>query len=203
LPKKENNDIDFIHLFEKSHEFLSLDNQKIIIDNTNIINLLINNIIQFKEEKYLVKAEFFLQFILYKLDLIELNDNIFDWIENNLFKKCDKCKKYSRHSFICLICGKKLCNIPHVCDAIREHSTKCSGENNIFIENQDMRLSCLKPLYVKFENNINKIMGFKKFYCLYTDDSGAGPNREISNNLKLNKENLKLALKNYVCFDFR
>ena len=203
LPKKENNDIDFIHLFEKSHEFLSLDNQKIMIDNTNIINLLINNIIKFKEEKYLMKAELFLQFILYKLDLIELNDNIFDWIENNLFKKCDKCKNYSRHSVICLICGKKLCNIPQACDAIREHSVKCSGENNIFIENQDMRLSCLKPFYVKIENNIGKIIGFKKFYCLYTDDSGAGPNREISNNLKLNKENLKLALKNYVCFDFR
>ena len=203
LPKKENNDINFIHLFEKSHEFLSLDNQKAIIDNNNIINLLINNIIQFTEEKYLVNAELFLQFILYKLDLIELNDNIFDWIEKNLFKKCDKCKKYSRHSVICLICGKKLCNIPQVCDAIREHSMKCSGEYNIFIENQDMRLSCLKTLYVKIENNIGKIIGFKKFYCLYTDDSVAGPNREISNNLKLNKENLKLTLKNYICFDFR
>ena len=203
LPKNENNNIILNKLIAKSHELLSLDNFKISLYNNNIIQLLINNILKLKEEKYLMKADLFSQFILYKFELIELNDNIFDWIEKNLFKRCYKCKKYSRHSVICLICGKKLCNIPQICNALREHSFSCSGEDIIFIENQDMRLSCLKPLYVKRENNIEKIIGFKKFYFLYTDDSGVGPNREISNNFKLNKENLKLTLKNFICSDFR
>ena len=34
-----------------------------------------------KENKYLLNAEFFYQFILYKFDFVELENNIFDFIE--------------------------------------------------------------------------------------------------------------------------
>ena len=208
LPKNKNNEFSFINLFEKIDELIFLNNSHInknmiILNNNNIIDLMIKNILNLKEEIYLMKSELFSQFILYKFELIELDDKIFDWIEKNLFKKCDYCYNFSRHSLICLVCGKKFCNDPHTCYYIIEHSLKCMGNSNIFIGNQDMSLSCLKPFYFKFDNEVRNIIGYKEFDYLYTDDSGSGPGKEISNKYKLNRKKLKLLLKNFICNDFR
>ena len=208
LPKDENNEINIISFLNILPEFLSSDNlcifqDKYILNSDNIIKLLINNICELKEEKYLMKPELFSQFLLYKFELIQLDKNIFDWIEKNLFKKCEKCNGYSRHSVICLICGQKLCNVQHICDSIGEHSIKCIGITNIFIDNQDMRLSCLKPLYFRAPDHFHRIIGYKKFDYLYTNKYGVGPGREISIEYNLNKEKYKLTLQNYICLDFR
>ena len=192
LSKDVNNDIKSSDIFEKVKEFIILDKSLlnkdcIILDSNLIINALINNIIKTKEEKYLVNAEFIYQFILYKFELIELEYNIFDFIEKNLFQKCHMCNKLKKKNFLCLICGNKICQ-----DEIISHSLKCTFADIIYINLQSMTILC----FYDFQN-------FKVMHSLYTNEFNAGPNSNfISNEYNLNKENYKLALKNFICLNF-
>ena len=194
LDKNENNEIIFISIFEKGPEILATDKSFvtqdcIISDPYKIINSLINNLIKENNEKCLIQAEILSQFILYRFELIELDNNIFDFYEKYIFSKCVFCGNISNESYICLLCGKKMCHIRNVCDEISNH--QCMSRNCMFI---DMK----NTICYYFKDS----MFIKGFYHLYTSDSGAAPHDLISNEYKLNKEKYDLALKNYLCFNF-
>ena len=192
LTKDSNNEINIIDILEKLPKILMVDNSYIIknciiIDYKYIFNLLINNLIKIKEEKYLINAEFFYQFILYKFELIELENNVFDFIEKNLFKSCCICKKNKKESMLCLICGNKMC-----IEEILSHVFKCTLSDIINIDLMSMKLL-----------SFYDYKEIKLFYPLYTNEYNEGPNSTfITNEYNLNKEKIKLALRSFVSNDF-
>ena len=128
-----------------------------------------------------------------------MDNNIFDFILKNLEKNCIICNKIEKNSFICLICGEKICDkfssrkrdldtISHI-----KHIYECCVDSCIYME-----LNSSKLYYIDLREDIKL-----KLYPLYVDQTGAGPeNREITKEFNLSKEKLKLTLLNYVCNDF-
>ena len=205
---KNENEINFIDLLEKSTKIFSSDSslitQNCMISGFGpILNSLINNLKKQKEEKYLMDAELFSQFILYKYEPVKLDENLFDFIEKNIFKKCDICNK-STSSMICLTCGKKFCFYQREC--IIQHFDKCMREINISICNQSFHFIGIKNIYVKNNDNNNntlkKSVGRKKFIPLYTNKFGEETGVHILNEFTLNKENLEKAIKDFICFNY-
>ena len=189
--KNENNEINYTKIFEiisnKLNSSSSTIKDCIIPDSDKIVTLLINNLVKLKEEKYIMNERFFYQFNLYKFDLIKLEDNIFDFIEKYLFKKCYACSTYKKLNYVCLICGNKMCQ-----DEIIEHIFKCTLSDIIFIEMKTMKL-----IY------FHHFKSFRLSYTLYTNEFGGGPSDNfISKEFILNKENYKYILRNYICLDF-
>ena len=192
LPKDINNEINIIDIFEKVKTFIIsndsfLNKDCVIIDSNIIFNSLINNILKIKEEKYLVNAEFLYQFILYKFELIDLEYNIFDFIEKNLFQNCHMCNKLKKKNYLCLICGNKICQ-----EEIISHSLKCTFTDILYINLKSMTILC----FYDFQN-------FKVMDSLYTNEFDVGPDLNfISNEYILNKEKHNLILKNFVSLTF-
>ena len=200
-------EINFIDLLEKSIKILSSDNSFltqdcVISDYSSVLNLLINNIKNKKEEKYLMNAEFFSQFILYKFELTKnLDENLFDWIEKNIFKKCVECNKESFKNFICLFCGEKICNNK---ECLFKHINSCMKDLNMFIDAQTMRLYCVKKFYIIYDKDlIEEKIVFKTFYPLYTNSNGDCPDMKIFNEFKLNNEKINTAVRDFLCFNFK
>ena len=191
--KNEDNEINFVELLEKISQSLAENSfiikEYIILDSYKIINLLINNLINLKEEKYLMKAELFSQFRIYKFKLIKLEKNIYDFIEKHLFEKCENCTKVENSCFICLICGSKICHNGN-CKKIASHKFRCIGNYSFMIEFKTTRLYCLSNIYLK------------KFHFLYSDKSGNGPKQNISKYYYLDKEKYKSALRDYICLQY-
>ena len=192
LTNNINNEINIIDIFDKLPNIIMSDNlfivkDCIIFDTNKIIDLLINNAKNIKEEKYLLNPEFFYQFILYKFDFIEFEDNLFDFIEKSLFEKCDICKQLKKKTCLCLICGKKVCT-----EDITHHTFKCTLSDNVFFDLQSMIL-------FGFYN----FGFFKIFDFIYTKEFNEVPNSNyITNEFNLNKEKVQLALKNYISRNF-
>ena len=192
LPKNNNKEINIIDIFEILPKFIISDNSfndkdYIIFDANNIVELLINNVVKEKEEKYLINPEFLYQFILYKFDFMEFEDNIFDFIEKSLLEKCDICNQLKRDTFLCLICGNKVC-----VEEIMHHTVKCTLSDNVFLDVQSMILFA----YYNFG-------AFKIFDPIYTKEFNESPNSNyITNEYNLNEEKLQLALKNYISRNF-
>ena len=192
LPKDKNNEINIIDIFEKLPNFIMtensfIDKEYIIFDTNKIFDKLINNFKKEKEEKYLLNPEFFYQFILYKFDFIELEGNLFEFIERSLFEKCDVCKQMKKKTCLCLICGKKVCT-----EEIMHHTISCTLSDNIYFDLQSM------VLFAHYNFRF-----FKVFDSIYTKDFNEAPNSNyITNEYNLNEEKVQLALKNYISRNF-
>ena len=192
LPKDKDNEINVIDIFEKLPNLILTENpliakDYIIFDTNKIFDLLINNIKKQKEEKYLMNPEFFYQFILYKFNFIDLEDNLFEFIERSLFEKCSICHQIKKKTCVCLICGKKVCT-----DEIMHHTIRCTLSDNVYFDLQSMILFS----YYNFGY-------FKIFDPIYTKEFNEAPNsNQITNEYNLNKEKVQLALKNYISRNF-
>ena len=193
LSKNTNNEITFTDLFEKIPKLFNSDNNNIIYDSNKLFDILIDNLKkQIKNEQRLVKPEIIAQFIPFEFKLISLDNNMFDWIEKCLFKKCSTCLNYSKYYYICLICGEKVCNT-NSCNKISRHIEECGGGSGIFIY-----ISNAKITLVKLNKNKNEL------YPLYVNDSGVGPSGyQMENDYYLSQEKYNLALKNYISNDFQ
>ena len=124
-------------------------------------------------------------------NFIHLDDNLFDWIEKIIDKKCIFCSEIIYYYYICLICGKRMCHIIK-CDKYNEHSKNCCGEASIVIRIDNMKA---------YITSSNKYM--KELFPLYVNEYGVGPfDILIGNEFKLSHEKVKLAIKTYVCNDF-
>ena len=159
-----------------------------IFESNKVFKSIFGNIKKYYTEKEIMSKELIIQFSPIKFGFTYLDKNIFNWVERNIEKKCDVCNVISKYSFVCLICGKRVCKKGH----ILEHVKKCGGSYCIFIDMDNMRL---------FFYSMNFIS--KKLFPLYVNDSGNGPDGyEIGNEFNLSKEKLNLAIKGYVCNDF-
>ena len=69
---------------------------------------------------------------------MELEDNIFDFIEKSLFEKCDICNKFKRDTFLCLICVNKVC-----VEEIMHHTAKYTLNDNVFFRCTIYDIICL------------------------------------------------------------
>ena len=121
-----------------------------------------------------------------------MDNNIFDWFERNLEKKCVVCNKLIKYSVICLICGNKVCHSKYINYHISTHTKNCCGEYGLFLDMESMKL-ILWNIYT------NK----KVLFPIYVNKTGNGPEGyETSNEFNLSQEKLKLAINNYACYDF-
>ena len=155
-----------------------------------IFDLLISNIKKSQLSEYLTK-ELIINFSPIIFEFIHLDDNLFDWIEKIIDKKCIFCSKIVNDYLICLICEKRIC-YTKICNKYYEHVKNCCGDTCIFIRMNNMKA------YI-FTSNKN----IKTWLPLYVNENGVGPSGIIiGNEYKLSQEQIKIAIKNYACNDF-
>ena len=199
LLKNDKNEIIFSDLFIKIPEILSKSdyyNKDFLIDYDKVFNSMINQMKNNKSETpKLVKPDFIIQFIPYEFKLISLDNQIFDFFEKYIFKKCVICNNESKYYFICLICGQKICATIS-CNSVHLHVKNCCGKMGLFIYITDMKLH--------FVNSINSENNKKILFPLYVNESGVGPNlTNKGRDFKLSKENYETALKEFISLDVK
>ena len=195
LLHKDINEINFLDVFVylpkifNSNDILFKEYKNNFCDMFYII---IKNI-KFENEvrKECLTKELIINFNPIKLSFIEFDNKIFDWIENNLQKKCKICNKHSKYSYICLICGNKVCHI-NTCNQFAKHAELCNGNNSIFLDMDDMKICIsVQMRYMQY------------FFPLYLNKNGIGPSGyETENKYFLSQENLKIAIKNFISYDY-
>ncbi len=195
LSKNDKNEIIFSDLFNKIPEQLSkydYYNKNMFINFDELMNMMINKINEIKVEKSIIKPEFIIQFNPYEFKLISLDNQIFDFFEKYIMKKCIICNKNNIYYFICLICGEKICSL-NICSQYDEHVKSCGGERGVFVYINDMKLY-----------HINYRKELKKSLPLFVNEFGDGPSEtNKGREFILSKENYNKALKDFVSFDIK
>ena len=189
------NEINFLDIFLylpkifNSNDFLFKEYKNNLGD---LFNTIIKNI-KFENDapKESLTKELIINFNPIIFNFIEFDNKIFDWIENNLTKKCKMCSKHSKYSYICLICGNKVCHT-NSCNQFAKHAELCNGNNSIFLDMDDMKICIsIQMRYMQY------------FFPLYLNKNGIGPSGyEMENIYTLSEENLKFAIKNFISYDF-
>ena len=170
-----------------------------ILSFNNILNSIIENVKKYNNSntdiKYDITQELLIQFSPVKFNFIHLDNNIFDLIEKTIGKKCIICKKTPKQSFLCLLCGEKICYTGQIAIRIEEaiaHSRKCAGNYCLIIDMENMRI-----YYMDAKEKVLKL------YPIYVNKMGIGPKGDyISNEFNLSHEKLKLLKKVYISKDF-
>ena len=158
----------------------------------NVVNSLFSNVIKFNKEQSITNLELIIQFAPIKFGFTYLDNNIFDWIERNLGKECDICHKLSKYSFICLICGNKVCHQRTRIFDITLHTKKCGGKYCLFVDMDNMKV------YIWSNNQQSQ-----KLSSIYVNKAGVGPRGvQIENGFNLSHEKVSTIMKNYACIDF-
>ena len=195
--KNNKNEIIFNNIIEVFPKIV--DNLKEIFDDElvkdynyeKIYNQIMSNIKNNKNEKYLIPKELIVHFSPIKFNFTHLDNNIFDFIETNLEKKCIECSQVSRYFYICLVCGNKVCHTTN-CNGYSLHTLKCTGKYCIFVDMENTTISISK-------NNAT----IKQYTSLYNNEEGIGPRKKkIGREFYLNKEKEKIFFRNFVCYDF-
>ena len=193
--KNEKNEIKFLNIIailQKEFNLKSFFNGQIgdDFDYNNIYMSLINNVKNYKYEDYIVKKEILIQFSPIKFEFFHLDKNIFDFIENNLEKKCIMCNEVSRYFYICLICGNKICHTK-TCNKFLQHTKECVGsEYCIFIDITDMKISIPK-------NYMMKTLSY-----LYINNEGIGPKKNsVGREFNLSEQKVGNLFRNFICYD--
>ena len=158
----------------------------------NVVNSLFSNVIKFSKEQSITNLELIIQFAPIKFGFTYLDNNIFDWIQRNVGKECDICHKPSKYSFICLICGNKVCHQRTRIFDITLHTKKCGGKYCLFVDMDNMKV------YI-WSNN----QQFQKLSSIYVNKAGIGPRGlQFDNEFNLSHEKVSTIMKNYACVDF-
>ena len=163
-----------------------------LLNFDKVLNSIFENVKENKkEEDFILNMELIIQFSPPKFNFITLDNNIFDFFMKYIGKKCCVCDKTTKHSYLCLICGEKVCT-PKDNDDIDMHMYKCSPSYIIYIDMDNTKLH-----YVDSSRKIEKL------YPLYVNKAGTGPKgSEISNEFNLSNEMLKTTIKNFISKDF-
>ena len=200
LIKNSNNEINFMDIFSLLPNIFN-ENEvfyKLFENNFNY-NQTFNNIFEnvkenIKEEESIYEKDIIIQFAPIKFEFIHLDNNIFDWIERNIRKECDICKSLSRYSYICLICGDKVCHYKGKKNEVRNHTTMCGENSCLFVDMDNMELVLID----------RELEYPKQLFPIYVNKDGAGPKGSgIRSEFNLSHEKLNLSLKNYACNDFK
>ena len=197
LPQKELSIKDIIQNLPKTFNSNDIFYKEFssILNYDKVLNSIFENVKKYNDKNYEISKELIIQFSPIKFDFIHLEKNIFDFYIKNAGKPCIICEKVFPISFLCLICGEKVCLSKSPLgelEDIRLHIFKCSSSFNIFIEDENMNL-----VYIDTNGEIIKL------FPIYVNKNGNGPKgNQISNEFFLNQEKIKLAVKNYICDDF-
>ena len=183
LSKTFNSNEIFYKLFSPNLNFQKISSS--LLENFNKFNSNID---------YKINKELLVQFSPIKFNFIQLNYEVLDFIEKLLGIKCEHCQRIPKESFLCLICGQKFCR-----QGLLYHLKRCTNNYNLVINTNNMN--------IYYEGGR---FDLQKLYPAYVDKAGNGPEKRtiytefksISNDFKLSSENLKTALKYYVCNDF-
>ena len=191
--KNENNNI--INILEYFPQIFNLNDTyfKSIINDFDFNIIFSSFIINIKSDKTKINLtkELIIQFSPIKYRFTYLDNNIFDFIERNIEKKCILCLKNSRFYYICLFCGNKICHTTS-CNNIFEHIKVCGGDSIIIIDIDNM-----EAIVLTSSRNV------KYYFPLYINENGFGPSGyKIGNKFYLSHEKLKLSIRNYVCNEF-
>ena len=135
--------------------------------------------------------------------LINLSENGIDFLYKTNKLSCLYCKKKYLYSYLCLICGSKLCNRNSclVEKGIKKgkefsliyHSKKCSGGNAIFLNIINAEIIYLLK---------RKIIRSNIF--IYINDFGEIFSKDyLKDEYKLNKKELNKAIMKYIDMTFR
>ena len=195
LLQKEKNKIYFLDIFEFLPKIFNLKDilfKEYKNDLKDIFNIIIKNVNNNKSDtKIYLTKELIINFNPIKFNLIKFDNKIFDWIGNNLEKKCLMCSKTSKYYYICLICGNKVCHTTG-CNNFIKHAQSCFGGNSLFLDMDNMKIC------VTF-----KMRFMKNIFPLYLNEDGIGPNGyEIEDKFKLSTENLNSTIKDFVSYDY-
>ena len=98
LSKTFNSNEIFYKLFSPNLNFQKISSS--LLENFNKFN---NDI------DYKINKELLIQFSPIQFNFIQLNYEVLDFIEKLLGIKCEHCQRIPKESFLCLICGQKLC----------------------------------------------------------------------------------------------
>ena len=217
LEKKENEDlfkkifylynlkykICFLFYNEKE-ENLNLDFNESInsMKNNENIKKLLTNYDNFKNKNpnIILKEQIF---EIPHFDIIQLPENFLDFSSYYSNIKCVNCKNKNSNSYVCLICGSKICNLKSCQSEINikgkkeysliEHSKRCSGENTIFISIINSEIIYL----LKRQFIFPKIYIYLNSFGEYRKDS------YLTSDFILNKIELDKAIKTYINITYR
>ena len=186
---------DFLNFFPKIFDsndlfykhFEEIEN----LDHKKIFESIFYSTIKNNNENASIVKELIIQFSPIKFEFTFLENDIFDFIEKNLEKKCDICNNNKKFFSVCLICGNRVCSYLYDNHVI-EHLNKCCGETCLFLDIKEMKLIVY-----------NSQRRHKELFALYVNESGSGPEGiEIGNEFNLSREKLNISIKNYVCNEF-
>ena len=192
-----NNEINFIEIIDNLSNLLMKkelysNDGSIVLDYNKIFNYSIYNIKTVKPKAGKVRSEILVQFIPMKFSLIYINKTIFDFLENYINNKCIYCNNQERNSFICLICGKKIC-CSKKCNLQKKHINECGGNKGIFLNMSNYEINVY--------NNSNE--KDNKYYTLFFDDYDLGPSEEkLSNHYILKKDSLEESFNDFISIDW-
>ena len=192
LLKNDNKTISFLDIFKYLPKLFNLNDilfKEYKNDFDKIFNTIIGKVI-INSGKPNLTRELIINFEPIKFNFIKLDNKVFDWIENNLEKKCKICSKNSKYNYICLICGEKICHTKD-CNLFTKHAKLCNGNDSIFIDMDNMKIC------ISF-----KLRFMSYIFPLYLNENGIGPNGyQMGNQFILSDENLKSAVKKFISYD--
>ena len=145
-------------LYNSKEESLNLDFEQSINslkNNQNIKSLLINNNI-----KNLLINEKISE--IQKLSLVELPENIMEFQSKYMNIGCSYCKQKIPNFYVCLLCGRKICNNKNCVGKVNkngkkdysliDHCKKCSGGNCIFVSINSSEIIYILKRKIIFSN---------------------------------------------------
>ena len=194
LTKNENNEIHFMDvinnlpkIFNENDIFYKLYGKN--LDYNKVFDSVFINVKNNEKEESLIDKNLIIQFSPIIFEFTYLDKNIFDWIERNIKEECVICHKIVKYSYICLICGAKVCKSNLL--ELLQHTKICGGKNCLYVEMSSMNV-------ILFTNS-NLI----KLYPIYVNEAGIGPEgHEMSREFNLSHEKLNQATKSFITNDF-
>ena len=191
-------------LYDEKEENLNLNFEESINsmkNNENIKKLLTNYDNNKKENPNSILKEQI--FEIPNFNIIQLPENFLDFSSNYSNIKCLNCNNKNSNSYVCLICGSKLCNLK-ICQSeindkgkkeysLISHSKKCSGGNSIFISiiNSEI-IYLLKRQFI-----------FPKIYIYLNSFGEHRKESYLTSDFILNTIELEKAIKSFINMTYR
>ena len=137
-----------------------------------------------------------------EFNIINLPDNGIEFL-NNINGSCSYCQKKNLHSYLCLLCGKKMCDNKHCYIengskrgkeySFIYHSIKCCGGNGLFLDTSDAEI-----IYILKRRFFNS-----KIFIYLNNFGDVLKDKYLKDEYKLNKEELKKGINKFIDLSYR
>ena len=137
-----------------------------------------------------------------EFNIINLLDNGIEFL-NKINGSCSYCQKKNLHTYLCLLCGKKMCDnkycyIENGSKRGKEysfiyHSIKCCGGNGLFLDTSDAEI-----IYILKRRFFNS-----KIFIYLNNFGDVLKDKYLKDEYKLNKEELKKGINKFIDLSYR